>query len=85
MGSAHVIISVVVDYGNRQYLNEDTIFSPRECIAIILDAAENTPERVAHREMGISLGGYRGKKGAISEKLEMAEKTTQIAKRIRRE
>lgn len=60
-----------------------TIYAPREFVALVLDAAENTPEDLAHREMDISLGNYRGKKGTVKEKLQTAENTVRITERIR--
>jgi len=75
-------LAAVVD-GIRS-MQAQTDFSGREFVALVLDAAPNTPEDLAHREMGISLGNYRGKKGAVSDKLKTAETTVSIAERIGR-
>lgn len=77
-----------IDYLNAtldeiQSMQEQTVFSGRQFVAFVLDAAENTPEDLAHHEMDISLGNYRGKKGSVSDKLDKAEATVKIAKRIR--
>lgn len=64
-------------------MQETTDYSPREFVALVLEAAENTPEEVAHREMDISLGNYRGKKGDVAGKLGTAEETVRVTERIR--
>jgi hypothetical protein len=66
-------------------VQELTAYSPREFVALVLDAAENTPEEDAHRKMGISLGNYRGKKGTVNEKYERATQTVSVTDRIRRQ
>ena len=62
---------------------EATDYSPREFVALVLDAAENCPEDDAHRVMDVSLGNYRGKKGKVREKLQQAEETVRITERVR--
>lgn len=64
-------------------VQEGTDYSPREFVALVLDAAENTPEDLAHREMDISLGNYRGKKGMVAEKYKRAQHTISVTERIR--
>lgn len=70
-------------YDGIKSMQEETIFSPREFVALILDA-EMSEQRAAHI-MDISVGNYRGKKGKVSEKLEKAESTTSLASAIRGE
>jgi hypothetical protein len=58
-------------------------YSPREFVALVLDAAENCPENLARREMDVSLGNYRGKKGDVTDKLEQAKRTVAVTDRVR--
>lgn len=62
---------------------QETTLSGREFATLVLDAAENAPEDRARREMNISVGNYRGKKGAVSDKLARAEATLTVAERVR--
>lgn len=66
-----------------QECQKATDYSPREFVALVLDAAENCPEDLAHRMMDVSLGNYRGKKGKVSEKLQQAEETVRVTDRVR--
>jgi len=83
--AAHEVGWNVVEYIRREVmsLQESTTYSPREFVALVLHAAENVPEDVAHREMDISLGNYRGKVGKVNEKHESAEKTVSLTDRLR--
>lgn len=58
-------------------------YCSREFVALALDAAENTPEDLACRLMDVSVGNYRGKKGDVARKLDTAEQTIAITKRVR--
>jgi hypothetical protein len=64
-------------------MQEETILSPREFVALVLDAEWG--ERAAARIMDISVGNFRGKKGTISEKLNQAEATETRVEKIRAE
>lgn len=63
-------------------LQARTAYSPREFVALVLDAAEHVKEGIAHREMDISLGNYRGKKGTVAGKLRTAEETVRVTERL---
>lgn len=69
--------------GEVRQRQESTDYSPREFVALVLDAAENCPEEVAHNEMGVSIGNYRGKKGIVVDKHECAERTISVTNRVR--
>ena len=58
-------------------------YSSREFVALVLDAAANCPENLARREMDVSIGNYRGKKGDVADKLERAEQTVAVTDRVR--
>lgn len=64
-------------------MQESTDYSPREFVALVLNAADNTPEEVAAHEMGISVGNYRGKLGDVKQKHETAESTVSVTSQIR--
>lgn len=64
-------------------MQSETMLSPREFVALILDAEWD--ERNAATLMGVSVGNYRGKKGEIAAKLATAETTLSLADRIRDE
>jgi len=61
-------------------LQEDTILSPREFVAIVL--YYQVPEERAAGEMGISVGNYRGKIGKVSEKRDRSEATMGLSKSL---
>lgn len=63
-------------------MQEETMFSAREFVAVVLS---DLHEQEAATEMDISVGNYRGKKGAIADKIETAEQTLDLTKRIRDE
>jgi len=64
-------------------MQESTDYSPREFVALVLSAANNTPEKVAAHEMDISVGNYRGKLGEVKRKHETAENTVSVTSKIR--
>jgi hypothetical protein len=64
-------------------MQEETIFSPREFVALALDAEWD--EQNAATLMDVSVGNFRGKKGNISDKIEKAEATVSRAEQIRGE
>lgn len=64
-------------------MQDETDYSPREFVALVLDAADNTPEEVAASVMDISVGNYRGKLGDVKEKHETAEETVSVTSRVR--
>jgi len=64
-------------------MQESTDYSPRQFVALVLDAADNTPEEVAAHEMDISVGNYRGKLGDVKQKHERAENTVSVTERVR--
>jgi len=58
-------------------LQEKTLFSPREFVALVLDAEWG--EQNAATLMDVSVGNFRGKKGSIADKIERAEETLRVA------
>lgn len=64
-------------------MQEETMFSPREFVALVLDSEWD--EQNAATLMDVSVGNFRGKKGSISDKIEKAETTVARAERIRGE
>jgi len=64
-------------------IQDETMFSPREFVALVLDA--EWTEQNAATLMDVSVGNFRGKKGNISDKIETAETTLTRAERIRGE
>lgn len=64
-------------------MQDETMFSPREFVALVLDAEWD--EQNAATLMDVSVGNFRGKKGNISDKIETAETTLTRAERIRGE
>lgn len=64
-------------------MQDETMFSPREFVALVLDAEWD--EQNAATLMDVSVGNFRGKKGSISDKIETAETTLARAERIRGE
>lgn len=62
---------------------EETMFSPREFVALVLGAEWD--EQNAATLMDVSVGNFRGKKGNISDKIEKSEATMSRAERIRGE
>jgi hypothetical protein len=64
-------------------MQDETDYSPRQFVALVLDAADNTPEEVAASVMDISVGNYRGKLGDVKEKHETAEETVSVTDRVR--
>lgn len=64
-------------------MQDETMFSPREFVALVLDAEWD--EQNAATLMDVSVGNFRGKKGSISDKIEKAETTLARADRIRGE
>lgn len=73
----------VVEYIREEIrrLQETTMFSPREFVALVVGAEWD--EQNAASIMDISVGNFRGKKGSIAEKLETAEATQNVADRLR--
>lgn len=64
-------------------MQEGTMFSPREFVALVLDSEWD--EQNAATLMDVSVGNFRGKKGSISDKIEKAEETLTRTERIRGE
>jgi len=67
--------------GEIREMQEETMFSPRELVALVLDAEWD--EQNAATLMDISIGNFRGKKGNIADKIEKAENTLNRAEQIR--
>jgi len=63
-------------------IQESTDYSPRQFVALVLSAADNTPEEVASLKMDISVGNYRGKVGDVRDKHETAKYTAQVTDKI---
>jgi len=61
-------------------MQEQTLFSPREFVALVLDAEWD--EQNAATLMDVSVGNFRGKKGSIADKIERAEETLDRAEQI---
>lgn len=64
-------------------MQDETDYSPREFVTLVLNAAENTPEEVAANVMDISVGNYRGKVGDVREKSQTAKYTAKVTDQIR--
>jgi len=64
-------------------MQEETMFSPRELVALVLDAEWD--EQNAATLMDVSVGNFRGKKGDVADKIEKAENTLNRAEQIRGE
>jgi len=64
-------------------MQEETMFSPREFVALVLDAEWD--EQNAATLMDVSVGNFRGKKGSISDKIEKADTTLNRTEQIRGE
>jgi len=64
-------------------MQEDSMFSPQEFVALVLDAEFD--EQNAAAVMGVSVGNFRGMKESIADKIETAEDTLSRAEQIRRE
>jgi len=62
-------------------IQEETVFSPREFVALVLDVEWD--EQNAATLMDISVGNFRGKKGSIEAKLKAAEATLTRAEQLR--
>jgi hypothetical protein len=69
--------------GGIREMQDKTMFSPREFVALVLDSEWD--EQSAATLMDVSVGTFRGKKGRISNKLQEAEETLTRADRIRGE
>jgi len=67
--------------GEIREMQQETMFSPREFVALVLDAEWD--EKNAAALMDVSVGNYRGKKGDIAQKIESAEKTLTRVEQIR--
>lgn len=65
-----------------QLSQQQTLFSGREFVTLVLSAAEHMPEDRACHQMDISVGNYRGKKGDITDKIQRAAHTLHMADRI---
>lgn len=63
-------------------MQEATIYSPREFVALVLKEAPDVTEETASELMDISLGNFRGKKGDVSTKHDQAQDTVQITRLI---
>ena len=72
---AHDFGWLVVEHIRKEIreMQEETMFSPREFVALVLDVEWD--EQNAAALMDISVGNYRGKKGAIAKKIDEAEET----------
>lgn len=62
-------------------MQEETMFSPREFVTLVLDAEWD--EQNAATLMDVSVGNFRGKKGSIADKIEKAEVTLTRTDRFR--
>lgn len=80
---AHSFGWLVVDNIREEIreMQEETVFSPREFVALVLDA--ELDEQNAATLMDVSVGNFRGKKGSISDKIEKAKTTLSRAEEIR--
>lgn len=74
-------VNEVRDEIRRQ--QDETDFSPREFVALVLDAA-SLPTEISAHEMDVSEGNYAGKVGRVREKIEQAEQTQHVTERVRR-
>lgn len=63
-------------------IEADTDYSSRQFVALVLSAADNTPEEVAASKMDISVGNYRGKVGDVRSKHETAQYTVKVTDKI---
>ena len=63
-------------------IQESTDYSPRQFVALVLSASDNTPEEAAASKMDISVGNYRGKLGDVRDKHETAQYTAKVTDKI---
>jgi hypothetical protein len=64
-------------------IRQSTRFTPREFTAFVLKEASPLSQTKAADMMGIAVGNYAGKIGAVSDKIDEAERTLDIADQLK--